>query len=256
MNRSKSFIFCLAASACLLVADAALAQPGGGRGPGQDRGFFGGDNTLGLLQNPQVREELALADDQAEELEAIGQAMRESMRDMFSGMRDADPEERRQMMEDMREKTAARMQEFTDQIDQILLPHQRDRLKQIGFQMSGGGRRGGSVSGPLGNDRLLEELGVTEEQREKLEEAATKAQEELREKYAELVKEAQSDIMKILTKEQRKKYEELIGEPFEMQFGGPPEGAQRGDRGDRGDRGNRGGGRRNRNGDDGDNDFE
>jgi vacuolar-type H+-ATPase subunit H len=113
------------------------------------------------------------------------------MRDMFSEMQDLNRDDRRAFMEEMREKMQERMKQFEQEADRILLPHQKDRLRQLSYQTAG---RGQGAGGALGNEALLEELGVTEEQRKAIEEATTKAREELQKKYQDLVREAEDDI--------------------------------------------------------------
>lgn len=221
----------------LLLTGVCIAQPPGdssGWG-GRFMGSFGG-STMGLLNSEQVQSELELMEDQIEELRAVQQSAQQAMRDMFSEMQDIPREERREFMSGMRDKLTERMKEFDSEANQILLPHQQSRLKQLRFQSSGRGRGAG---GALGNEDLLEELGVTDEQREELEEATAEAREKLQKQYQDLVREAEQNILKVLTSEQRKKYEELVGEPFEFQSRGrfSRGGPERGDRGSDRDRG-------------------
>ncbi len=236
MKKSMRWLPVLVAACSLLLTDVVLAQPGGGGG-GRQRGMgmagFGG-GTMGLLNDERVQGELELVDDQIEELRAIQQSAQESMRDMFSEMQDLPPEERRDFMTNMRGRLQDRMKEFEDEANQVLLPHQKQRLKQLVYQSSG--RRGGA-GGTLANEDLLEELGVTDEQRKQLEEARTRAQQELQKKYAELLRAAEDDVLKVLTKDQRNKYRELVGDAFDFQANNP--GMGRGGFGNR--RGNPGG---------------
>lgn len=225
------------------LASPALAQPGGGR----DRmmGFGGGDNMIGLLLNPRVQEELELVDDQVAELEGLRESMMERTRDLFSGMRDMDPEERETKMAEMREKMQEEMKSLEKEVEAVLLPHQMTRLKQISYQSSGQ-RRG--AGGSLSNERLLDELGVTEEQKKELEEKAEEVRAKLQEKYRKMVADAEDEILGVLSESQRSKYKELIGEPFDTQsmFGGFGGQGGRGGRGGQGEggpggRGGRGG---------------
>jgi Spy/CpxP family protein refolding chaperone len=229
------------AMACFLIADVAVAQPDRGGEFRQTRmAMMGGG--MGLLTDERVQQELELMDDQLEELRAIQEEAQSAMRDMFAEMGDANPEDRRQQMEGMREKIQERMSQYQEKVDAVLLPHQRDRLKQLTYQSEGRYRGAG---GALNNDRLLEELGVTGEQREKLNAALEKARQELQEKYAKMVRDAEEEVLDVLTAEQREQYRKLVGEPFEFGTPGRPGGerAERGERGGerggRGDRGNR-----------------
>ncbi len=240
MKTSTFVLPALLAIGSLIITDAVLAQPDGGRMRGNWMGMGG---TMGLLNSDQVHDELELMEDQIEELKAIQQTAQQAMRDMFSEMQDIPREERRDYFADVRERLQERMKEFETEADQVLLPHQKQRLKQLSYQSLG--RRGGA-GGTLSNKDLQEKLGISEDQARELEEARTKAQEELRKKYSDLVREAEDDILKVLTSEQRAKYKELVGEAFQFEdnqrgrFFGGRGGDDRGQRGrDRG--GNRDG---------------
>ncbi|MFO0526921.1 MAG: hypothetical protein ACK52A_02360, partial [Planctomycetota bacterium] len=151
MRRSvKWCVGCLVLGLLVAASQTVDAQgpPGGGRG-GMG-GMFGGGQAAGLmlLMNPKVQEELDLVDEQIEDLKALQEEMQNAMRDMFSGMRDMDPEERRTAMEEMRGKMEKKAEEFQAEVDEVLLPHQSKRLKQLAFQtqnrvVGGFGGRGG-----------------------------------------------------------------------------------------------------------------
>jgi len=224
--------YCVLLSALLIVTSAssiAYAQPArpGGGGP------F--NSSLYLLRSESVREELDLVPEQEEKLREIGARMREKMREEFAGLRDLSAEERRERYGEIREKMAEIQEEMQDEVNGILLPQQRDRLAQIRFQMQT--RRGGA--GGLTSQPVVEALGITDEQLEKVRQKEQEVREELAEKIRQAQQEARSEILSVLTPEQRKKYEELTGEPFELRrqaFG--QGGFQRG-RANRGPRGGR-----------------
>jgi Spy/CpxP family protein refolding chaperone len=229
----KSIVQVVAVAALVVTtASSALAQPGGGGRGGFGRGGFGmfgggGGNELMLLLNDDIREELGLVDDQIEKLRAISDKQREEMRSMFQGafgggQGGGTEEERQKRFEEMRTKLQDRMAEIQKDVDGILLPHQSKRIKQIGRQM-----RLRGMTGSINNDVLAEELKLTEEQKEKLREKAVDVQKKLNEKLAKLRKEAEDDLLSVLSVEQRVEYKELVGEPFDTQrmmtrsFGGP-----------------------------------
>ena len=213
----KSFwCSCLALSFVLGIASVASAQPG--RGPG---GFGFGDSTSFLLRDDAVRKELEIVPGQIEKLEAAEEKMREQMRDMFSGLRDLPEEDRRAKFEELRGKMADAQEQMRKEIDEILLPQQRDRLAQIRFQSQM--RRGGSTGSLTGN-AVVEALGISEDQLEEMRKKEEEVREELTKKIQEAQEEARNEILSVLTPAQRKKYEELMGQPFEFQerrgFGG------------------------------------
>ena len=220
ISRLALSFFCGALVVFALQLQAIQAQPGGGRGWGN---MF--NNSLFLLNDEKVQEELGLVDDQMEQLRDLQRDARESMREMFSGMREMSREEREERMAEVQDELAEKMKELKGQVDEILLPHQTKRLDEIGFQSRA--RRG--TANALASDELAEKLGITDQQKEELQEAAEKAQKKMQEEVAKLRKKMEDEILGVLSKEQRAKYKQLIGEPFEFQQRGW--GRQRGQRG-------------------------
>lgn len=229
--------FAFFAALALLLGSSAVAQPGGGFGGrggfGRGGGFGGpGGGMTGLLMSEDVRRELEITDDQLADLESMGEELRDQMRSMFEGMRDLSPEERRDRFATMREDMEEIQAQAEERINEVLLPHQVARLREINLQQQV--RRGG-LQGALRGE-LAEELGITEEQREQMAAKAEELQQELQQKIEQLRKDAQEELMGLLTPEQRSKIESMMGSEFEMQtpafggrFGGP--GGQRGTRG-------------------------
>lgn len=230
--RSLVGVFVVAAVCSMCCVETAVAQRGG------MARVMGGNNQFGLLMNKQVQEELELVDDQVRELEDLQKEMEQVVRDMFSEMQDLPRDQMREGWRDMREKMQEKMKPFEGRVKEVLMPHQHDRLKQLGYQNRA---RGQGAGGALQNQDLLDELEVTDEQKEKLDEALKEAREELQKQYAKLVKDAEEDVLKVLDSEQRKKYRELVGDPFQFEnrnaqmrrFGAERGGDDRRNRGDR-----------------------
>lgn len=186
----------------------ATAQPPGPGGPGG----FGGRGFGGMMANPmmiirseQIQKELEIVDDQLKELEAIG----EDMRDSFQGLRDLSQEERDQKFRDINK-------EFESRLNEVLLPHQQKRLKQITNQFSSRGREG--IAGSLTDGDLAKELNITDEQKAKLKTVGEEARQEMDEKLKKIRSEMEEKVLSVLTDEQRKQYKEMVGEPFELDF--------------------------------------
>jgi Spy/CpxP family protein refolding chaperone len=207
MSLSRVMVWCGVAVMVGIMGPVAVAQPpgggGGGGGPGFGGRFGGGMGSMMILRNEQIQKELEIVDDQLQELEAIG----EEMRDSFQGFRDMSEDER---ADRMREITA----DFEKRVNEVLLPHQQKRLKQITAQFQARGREG--VTGALTEGNLADELKITEEQREKLRKVGEEARAEMDEKMRKLREEMEQKILAVLTDEQRSQYKELMGEPFEM----------------------------------------
>ncbi|GBC98168.1 hypothetical protein HRbin17_00665 [bacterium HR17] len=200
--------------AALLVP--AMAQPPAGR-PGGRFGMGGPMLMVGLLRNPQVQQELKLTDQQRQQLEQLGEKWRETMR----GLRDLPPEERRQ-------KFQAMQGEVEKQLATVLNEQQMKRLRQIALQVEG--------YTALERPDIAKQIGVTEEQQRKIRDILRQAAEKRRavfqqgqgdrqaafQKMQEIRRWVDSEIEKLLTAEQKKKWQELVGPPFKFEggFGG------------------------------------
>lgn len=255
--RSQKSLLVCAALACF--ATPVLAQPGGGRGGrgGGAPGGMGMGNSKHLpvaatLRSEEVRKEIELMPDQ---LEALGKmAARENARrgEDRPDFRNMSEDQRREFMEKMQKQREAQMEESNAMLEQILLPPQLDRLREIAIQVTG--------VNALFSDYVVTELKITDKQKSDLTEAQTAAQAKMREKmqemfagrgrgdqggerpdrdamrtqFEELRKSVESDLLAVLSSEQRADFAKLQGEKFEM-----PEGRGFGGRG--GETGGRGG---------------
>jgi Spy/CpxP family protein refolding chaperone len=220
----------MAVLVAMVACQLASAQPGGGRGPGG--GGIGGGGAGGLLRDDKVKAELNLVPDQERKLEALSESLRdkarEALRDInWREMTDAD----RAKLEEFRTSTQK-------EYDAILLPQQRERLKQLMLQQSTQfSRSPGGI-----NETLAKELNITEAQMEALRKKAEEVRTELQKKTAKLQEEAKVEILSVLTAEQRSKLDKMLGSKFEFsppQFGqGGPGGGGPGGQGGRGRGGN------------------
>lgn len=237
----------------LCVTDV-MAQPGGGRGGrqgGRQRGGPGGAGArIGggpqfLLRRDDVQKDLELSEEQIELIEEMsgergrgGGIDRDALRAELEGLSD---EERSERLREMRDERTADAQK---KIEEILLPHQVERLAQISAQFSA---QGGSRS--LTGGSLAEKLGITDEQKEKIREKSEELQKELNEKIAKLRQQMQEELLNELTPDQQAQYKEMMGEAFKFEqqqrggFGGPGGGGIGGRRGGGGQRGRGAGGR-------------
>lgn len=200
----------LAAAVVAMAASPALvqAQQRGGRGFG---GF--GMNTLFLLGQKSVAEELKLSDEQKTKVKEL----QEKQREVFQTLRDLSQEERR-----------AKMQEMAKAVDQVLKPQQLKRVKQIALQQAG--------VRAVNDEEVAKALKVTDEQKDKIREIGRESFEKLRDigfdedkakEREQLQKETNEKMMAVLTSEQKTKLKEMEGEPFKgkierPQFRGRP----------------------------------
>ncbi len=231
-----------------VLADSAFGQPGGrGRGGFGGGGFGGGGGgATALLQDENVRKELDLVDEQISKLRDVAEKMQEDMRAQFQGfdfgsLRDLPEEERNARFAEMRKKGEEVTASAQKEVDAVLLPHQRERLKQLMVQST---MRFGADQA-LTNGTLAEDLGITQEQKDALAKKQQEVQASMQEKLAKIRQEAQDELLSVLTPTQQAKLKSMIGQPFtfsQPQFGGPGGGGP-GGRGGRGNDGGRGRGR-------------
>ncbi|MDB2686797.1 hypothetical protein N9Y42_06255 [Mariniblastus sp.] len=229
------------------ISQADAQRGGGGGGRGGDRGGRDQSNELSLLANENVQEELELVDDQIEEIKELGDEMRSSMREMFSErrdeMRNASNEERREMWSEMQEEMKEQYAELKPKVEGVLLPAQVKRLAEIRMQATV--RQSGGLTSERGSQALKDQLNLTDDQLEAMKEKAAEVRKSLVAKVAKLRKEAEAEVLSVLDTEQREKYEELMGESYDVdslfQRGG--RGGDRGAGGQGGGRGGQGGGR-------------
>jgi Spy/CpxP family protein refolding chaperone len=233
-----------------LVAGLALAQPpaggpppggppfGGPGGPGGPGGFFGG-GIAGLVQMPEVQREVELTDDQKTELgklrNEIRDQIRNQMQDSFNGMRDLSDEERQARIDQIRTQMDTIRKDVEAKLQKVLLPNQFDRLKQIDLQSRV--QREGAAA--LTSGELADQLGLTDEQREQLQQKSEQVQQDLQTKIRQARLDARNQLLDVLTAEQRAKLETLMGAKFDLPEPNP-NGGQFGNRGGRGSRGERG----------------
>ncbi len=212
--RQNTFVYLVVA--LMVVGCVSTLQAQGRRGGGGGRmggmSSFGMGGNLTLLQRADVRKELELLDDQIEELKGLSGQL--DMRSMFQGVRDLPREEQRAKINEL---MAQARKKIESKVNDILLPHQVTRLKQLALQFAMQ-RPGGVASGTV-----ADELGITEQQREQLREKAQKLQ-------AELQKKLQAELVKELTPAQQTKLKELMGKPFTFEQTPPPQFGGRGGR--------------------------
>lgn len=229
-----------------LIADSALAQPGGrgrGGGPGGFRpGMMGGPGgAMGLLRAEVVRTELGIGEATVEELQEIRrETMSRGERPDFGALRDLSEEERRarfeEMRERMREQMRERMEEMEKKVAEVIGKEKFGRLKEIELQMAG-------VQAVM-RPEVVDYLGIGEEQQQEIRDLMAASWEKARGKMEEIVpggfrgmrdmseeerqaagekmraardaleQELQKNIMGVLTDEQKKKLGDMMGEPF------------------------------------------
>ncbi len=223
--------------------------PGGPGGPGFGGPGFGGPGggmfgmgmggrgvvnldqiIVGLVNREEVQKELALLPDQTDALQKVNEKMRGERPDF--DFRTASEEERSAFMTKMQAQMAERTKVAKEQLEELLLPDQFERLEQIAIQVAGvAALVSPSLAEKLGlaketTDKMTKDVEASAEQGREMMNAAMRDRdfEGVREKVETMRQELNDKLIAHLSDDQKAKYEELKGKPFElaaMAPGGP-----------------------------------
>lgn len=194
---------------------------GGLGGPG-GFGAFGrmGGDILSVLEYPEVKQAIGLTEQQEAYVTLLRDDQRESGREFFGQMRDMSPEQ-------ARDAFRAREAEVEKQLTDIVGEDKVKRLKQIRLQIQG--------AFAMFNPEVSDQLGISDEQRDKIREANEAVMEEVQ---AIIRKKQQEKLESILTDSQKAKWKEMTGDSVEIKSAPPrrDRGARRGGPAEPGDR--------------------
>lgn len=230
MFRCNRLLGALALSS--IVSVLAAQEPPGGRAG--DKLRFGPrfGSRIELLRMPEVRKELAISDEQTQQIEEAFAPLLELSGDSREAQ-NLSPEDRRKRFEEINKKGAAASKLVAEKVDQILDPQQRTRLKQLAVQS----QRAGALAQP----DIVKELRMTQDQQDKIRETLQVVQTHLRKAAANpppgqprfqdfseaereqwrnelraLQEKAQAETLAVLTDDQKAKFAEMKGKEFDF----------------------------------------
>jgi hypothetical protein len=205
-------------------------QPGGGpRGGGFMQG--GADGMLlplQLLRSEKVQKEIELMDDQKAKINDISkeamEGFRKEMQKRAAEMGALSEQDRNAKMAEFFKEAAKRAEEIQKKLDDVLLPQQTERLKEIALQVRG--------RNALADAKIQKELGFTDAQVQKYKDIFTGIQEkvteiikdrdltptERRAKMEKIGKDVEKEVDGILTQEQTAKFEKMKGQKFQIDW--------------------------------------
>ena len=201
------------------VAGFSFASPGGSFSIGSPGGVNPGSRSqlFNLLSNESVRRELKLGEEQYAGVKQINAEAQKRMSELF----------RARVMQSGKGSTSisvggGELQEIINEnqrvaeeaIEEILLPEQLERVRQLAYQVQVAQVGLGEA---LVNGKLGQEIGVFEDQKQNLTDRAAKIEAEARAAILKIRAEARAKLFKELSPEQRKKAEELLGDYFEYE---------------------------------------
>ena len=122
---------------------------------------FGGSSSdqFAMLSNPSVRKELELVDEQMQTIREVNSDFSKKLREAIGDLsKDGFGADKASLLKD----TIANIQaEKKNAINDLLLPHQQERLEQVALQMRMKSR---GTASTLGSDKVKEALGLSDEQ--------------------------------------------------------------------------------------------
>lgn len=198
----------------------------------QDKNPFA-SNIIGTLANPKMAGELELLDEQKENIDELmkefGQIRREIGEDMKDRWEAAGDEQRKELGKEYWQRVEEGRLEIVKEMKANLLPHQIDRVEQLSAQRMMNEGKGRESAGLL-SDQMIGYLGISEFQKQRIEEKSKELKKEVAKKIQEILEEAKKELLAELNSDQKAKYEKLIGSPIEEENDEPSKRKKRGRR--------------------------
>ena len=171
-----------------------------------------GMDQFRLLSSSEIQKELDFVGDQRDQFTRLQKEYNQRIQEKagLMGKGGFDPKKAREIGDEIKSMQEQQKKDIED----LLLPHQISRLQQIQLQQK---MKGMGTVNALSDKKVLEELGITEEQLAKLKERAKELSDEMQKKMQKLREETQENLLKELTSEQRAKLKSMTGEKFDYQ---------------------------------------
>ncbi len=207
----------------------AVAHPNNARS-GRGATPIPGGEKLQLLMNAAVQKDLELANDQKADVKTIADSARgrtDELARRLQGYLQLSPQERSKRSAEVRAKHDTIALDVRKNVHDVLLSHQKQRLIGLFVQLRG--------IDSLIDAEVAEEVGLSPRQREELSKVrveagrkvlqtaqASQAGQTALPQWKTLRSEVEEKLLAVLTSEQRAKFDELKGEPFDFKAAGIP----------------------------------
>ena len=166
-------------------------------------------DSASMLVDQRVQKELELMADQQQMLTDIRADFEKRITEMRQARKTGDSDEENQK----RHKAIQRLRdERTKMMEQVLLPHQVERLRQVSLQLKM--KQHGDVE-MLTGDLLAEKLGIDEVQKQRIEQRAEEIKQQMQKEIAEIKEKGRKQLLNELTSRQRRELEEMLGVDYE-----------------------------------------
>lgn len=162
-------------------------------------------SDAGMLSDKAIRGELEMVDDQYKQLQDLSSQVQKEAAEQIRNLDFSDSS--------WLEQVRRIRQQAKSQIDTVLLPHQQERLRQIRMQSQ---MRRRTLVEIITNDPIKTELEITDDQAGELRRSEKEIEKQLEEDIAELRRKAREKLLSNLKAKQRKRVEEMIGQPYKF----------------------------------------
>jgi len=161
-------------------------------------------STLGILADSDVRSDLEMLDDQYKQLQDLKAEIQKRAAEQIRGLDFSDRENLVSQIKSIRNSAV-------NDLNDVLLPHQVERLKQIRMQSL---LRRRSFIDVLTSDPVKTKLEITDDQSSDLKEKEKEIEEELQREIAKLREQAREKLLSSLRPTQKEAVEKMFGEAY------------------------------------------
>lgn len=177
--------------------------------------------------NSGLRNELEIVDDQVESVKELAENYQREMMEFHQNsgqfgmeiqklVKEGKNEEARKLSEEYQNRNNEFAESYMEKAAEVLLPHQITRLKQIAR------RQGAKYTNQFQDEfgvaaTVADEIGLSAEEKERLEAAIREARKEYYATVEEAKKKANEKILSALTTEQQEKIREILGEEYDQE---------------------------------------
>ena len=164
-----------------------------------------------LVGNQLISKRLELADYQVDDLRRAKYDFHREMGKLAKEMKGKTQGERQKLVR-------TKFEGMQQKVEEILLPHQLDRLKQVAYQSMALNSDGSLNLGNLVANKVIQrELGIDSSTIKEIRKRVGEERKRLEEEIAKLKAESQQRILSTLSSSQKRKMEKLIGDPFDFE---------------------------------------
>jgi Spy/CpxP family protein refolding chaperone len=224
---SRSLV--VSGAAWLLIAALVCAQEQKGPGPSGSGGLGGMVPGDLMLATQEVQKELGLSDDQKAQVKDLGREVRDRLRSAlgnfnFQELQNLSREEREKRLGEARKKAEAAGKTIEDKLAKILDAKQLERLGQLRLQREG--------PAALARPKIADQLGLSDEQKAEIKKILAEARprvlsagaekpspDQLRDFFSRMQErrsKMQSDLLAVLSDQQKAKWSEMKGKEFKF----------------------------------------